>query len=488
MQKKVIRIGLIIFLILLFAPFIYSVYYSMPATDDYAWSIAWFSDNRIIEIFKRVGWNYMNWFGQSGVLAVVIQLLFNPLYWFNDIGHSFGICMVVIFIGLIIGLVIGIRRLASYLFEDMTTSALDIFTAIVIALLFTSYYYADVYNWWSGTPGYSLMMTIMIFAFGYIARYVRTGDTKAYKGMIITGIIACTGLMNCVAMGLFYLFMIFVKSNHRDDSLIKKIGPLLCYIASGLVTVIAPGNFKRTSGKGEGGPDYIESIRVTAEFINSRIISTLKNYPWVIALFIVIIIFGFACKTKNKPNVFNCLLGIILTYVASAGAIYPYILGERKAVGDELATRVNYYEDYILFIGFAFALFTFGRWLGYVITINIRESILVLIAGVVLVGSLFYAHAIGTFMYIVPYDIYRQRAVIKQIYYTWEGIIDEIETSEEDDVEIVRDNVPWTRFCYPVGIDEGSNFVPEDLREYYGGTNQCTEMWYGKNSIRVYIN
>ena len=425
MQKnKIYKLCLLVFYILLFAPFVYSVYYSMPATDDFAWSIAWFSQNRLVEIAHRVSWNYMNWFGQSGVLAVVIQLLFNPLYWFNDVGHSFGICMVIIFIGLIIGLSTGIRRLTYYIFgQELSEQALDIFTFLVIALLFTTYYYADVYNWWSGIPGYSLMMVVMIFAFGYIARYAANGDGKAYKGMIITGIIACTGLMNCVAMGLFYLFMIFVKSKNRDDSFVKRIAPLICYIISGLVTVAAPGNFKRTSGKGAGGPDYINSVKVTASFLNTRILTTIKTYPWVLAIFIVIVMVGYVYKTSNKTKLVNCLIVAVLTYVASAGAIYPYILGERKAVGDELATRVNYYEDYILFIGFAFAIFAFGQWLGHVVNFNIKTNVMVALAGVILVVSLSIAHAIGSFMFLVPYDIYRQRAAIKTIYYTWESII-----------------------------------------------------------------
>ena len=71
------RIILIIGLCALLAPFIYSVYYSMPANDDFAWAISWFSSNRIVESFCRVGWNYMNSFGNSGIFAILIQVLFH---------------------------------------------------------------------------------------------------------------------------------------------------------------------------------------------------------------------------------------------------------------------------------------------------------------------------------------------------------------------------------------------------------------------------
>ncbi len=485
---KKIKIGFSILYLGLIASVLFAVFYSMPANDDFAWALEWFSPNRIVECFKRIGWNYMNWFGQSGVIAVAIQVLFNPLYWFKDVGHSFGICMVIIFLLLYAGIIIALKRIARYFLGIENELIVELFAFFTVALLFTTYYYADVYNWWSGIPGYSMMMVLMLFNFGNTAKYANTHQQSTYISMIITGVIVCTGLMNCVAMGLFYLLVIFIMNRKDGDSFGKKALPLVLYVISGLITVVAPGNYKRTAADAPGGPDFINSIKVTLYDMNMRLFDTLKHYPWVLALFIAILVLGIVAKSEEKPSLIYIITGALFTLIAAFGAMYPYIAGERKEIGIELATRVNYMEDYILFIGFAMVIFSLGRWLGSTLSINLNVKQAVAIAATVFVISCALAKLMGTLMFFLPYDIYRQRAQIKEIYYTWEDIIAEIEETDSPEVDVVRVNVPWTRFSYPVGIDGGANFVPEEMREYYGGCNQCAAMWYGKEAVRVYIN
>ena len=106
------KIILAVAYIAMLLPFLYAVFYSMPANDDFAWAIEWFSSNRLVEVVKRVDWNYNNFFGQSGVIALIIQVLFNPLYWFKDAGHSFGISMCVVFLGLYVGYIFSIKKIS----------------------------------------------------------------------------------------------------------------------------------------------------------------------------------------------------------------------------------------------------------------------------------------------------------------------------------------------------------------------------------------
>ena len=130
------RIILIIGLCALLAPFIYSVYYSMPANDDFAWAISWFSSNRIVESFCRVGWNYMNSFGNSGIFAILIQVLFNPLYLFDNAGHSFGICMMVFFLLIFVTMIWAIRRLLVNLCGVTDDAVADVVTFLITVLLY----------------------------------------------------------------------------------------------------------------------------------------------------------------------------------------------------------------------------------------------------------------------------------------------------------------------------------------------------------------
>ena len=99
----------------------------------------------------------------------------------------------------------------SFLTDKCSLSGLlDIFTFLLAMLLLTSYYYSDVYNWWSGVPGYSMMMMVSMFAYGSIVKYNDTRTKRDYILMIILGMITCTCLMNCVATGLFYVLYVFI--------------------------------------------------------------------------------------------------------------------------------------------------------------------------------------------------------------------------------------------------------------------------------------
>ena len=486
-NEKTSKILFAFLYICLFAPFVYSVYYSMPATDDFAWAIEWFSSNRIVEAFDRVGWNYMNWFGQSGVFAVLIQILFNPLYWFNDAGHSFGICMIIVFLAIAIGMIFAVRKLAGCFLQIENTFIKSAFTFCVITLIFTTYYYADVYNWWTGVPGYSFMLMLMFFCYSHIVKYVQTQDKRSYIVSIIEGVIVCTGLMNCVPMGLFFLYVVFIRKNDNPDGFWKKALPLICYVISGVFTVIAPGNYKRVDSHNKGEMNLIKGAYITLYTLGKRMVETLIKYPWTLGLFIAIILISLTIKAKDNPKFMNVIVGFVLTFIAAFGALFPYVAGERKKLGEEITPRALIAADYVMFIGMAFVAFQLGQVVAYKFNKTLQLKVSISLAAAVLVVALGAAKLMGTLMYIVPYDIIRQREQIKTIYYTWEGIIEEIEQSPEQDVEVKRENVPWTRFSYPVGIDEGTNFVPEWARGYYGGTNQCAAMWYGKNSVRVYI-
>lgn len=478
------KIVLAVAYIAMLLPFLYAVFYSMPANDDFAWAIEWFSSNRLVEVVKRVDWNYNNFFGQSGVIALIIQVLFNPLYWFKDAGHSFGICMCIVFLGLYIGYIFSIKRIGIFLF-GLEEKKASFFAFLTMLILFTTYYYADVYNWWSGMPGYSLLMLFMFIFCGTTAKYFKYGNKKDYIRLIVWGVITCTGMMNCVAAGLFYLACAFVLFKDNKDSLKKKIIPFVLFVISGVVTVVAPGNFKRTGIK-EGNPDYIGGLKVTFIDLITRIVDTLVHKPWVLALLVLIVVLGINAQQSRKVKLVNIVLGTLCVIISAFGAIYPYIVGERKVVGAELATRINFVEDYILMVGFAIIAFSFGCYLRQISSEKIREKLKY--AGYILaVACVVLSVAKGTIKQVVPVDIVAQRETIKELFYIWDDIMDEIEHSDGGDVVIERHNVPWTQYVYVVGIDDG---VKNDLKwaeEYYGVCNYCVAKWYDQKSVKVFI-
>ena len=477
--------------LVLFMPFIYSVFYSMPANDDFALGINWWGGNIISEGLHRVAWNYMHWFGQSGVIAILIQVILNPLYWFNNVGHSFGICMVISFIIIVTGIICGIRRLAYYVFDIENDIVLDGFTYLITLLLFTSYYYNDVYNWWSGIPGYSFMMMLNIWCCGQIAKWVHSKNKKDYIWMIILGIVTCTSLMNCVAVGLFYILFVFFDAN-GGYSKIKKVIPFVFFVISGVITVAAPGNynrmeFERYFGYDVQDPKYIFSALVTIKRVFARAILTVVYKPWIICIFLGILLLGIYCKPKIKLDIKRIVFAIVAVFISAIGAVYPYVLGSNKDYSSEFANRIYFVEDYLVFIGLAFVAFRIGQLIGCVVKIDFSKRVKVSIVIVCFLLAIIITKINPYSTAFIPVDIVKQASLIKETYYFWDDILEEIKNSDSKDVIIRRKDIAWCPYVYTCGMSDNTEKWPVGEGIYYSGSNQAASVLYGKDSIAIYF-
>ncbi len=473
--------------VLLFAPFVYSIFYSMPANDDFAWAIDWWSDNRLIEALHRVQYNYMITYGNSGLVAILIQVLFHPLHIFNNVGHSFGICMIVANVIIFTILITSVRRLFKYLFEMDSDVALDVLTFLVTALVTTTYYYSDVYNWWSGTPGYAGMMVMSVLTCSMMAKYLKTKNQKTYIAMIVFGLIACTSMMYDVLIGGFYVLMFFIIERKNQDTLKKKIFPLALYIVMGIIQVIAPGNFTRMDVEDRYSQGMVAAIIVTIKRILMRMATTVANKPWVVMLFIFICLIGIIVKNKREVHFLNIVLGMIVTMVSAFVGVLLYVYGQDKRIDSEFTPRIYYVEDYIIFIGCALAVFALGCYFGQKFSISISKNVAITVVSAVGVIALADIFVTGKYAEIIQVDIVAKADIIRDSYYLWDGIIDEVVAAEDGaDVVIERENVPWCQYSYYTSFDD----IPRETltdEDKYGTCNQCASKYYGVDSILVYL-
>lgn len=489
-SKNIYKVALIIGYIALFLPFIYAVFYSMPANDDFPLRLNWWGGNIITEGFKRLQWNYMNWFGQSGVIAILIQVWLNPLYWFDNQGHSFGIFMVIVFSLIVSGTLWGARRLFIAI-SNCSNKIADIFTFLLALLLFTSYYYNDVYSWWSGVPGYSFMLMISCMAYGRIVQYLNDHRPKDYIMMIILGTVACTSMMNCVATGLFYILFVFFINGKDGDTLKKKIIPLICYVVSGIITVAAPGNFKRIEferffGHEVKDPQYISSAIVTIERVVIRLIKTMVYKPWTIAIVVALLVLGMSQKSERTPKFKHIIIASVFVVIAAFGAVYPYVLGSNKTFESEFANRIYFVEDYIMFIGASLIAFRFGQWLAFKCNKYLSKKIVLgLFAGIFVLT--FIGQKISPYTTeFVPVDIVKRASLIKESHYFWGGILEEVKNSDEDIVEIYRDEIDWCPYVYGCGLSSESIKWPDREDVYYCWCNEAVAKYYGKKDVLLH--
>ncbi|WP_099392343.1 hypothetical protein [Pseudobutyrivibrio ruminis] len=473
---------------LLFLPFVFSVYYTMPANDDYAWALKWWSDNRFIETFERVRWNYMNCYGNSGLLAIVIQVLINPLYLFDNAGHSMGIYMIVADVIIFSGIILSFRKIYQNLFEIEAGLQLNLITFFTTAILATTYYYNDVYNWWSGMPGYSFGMLLGLATIAKLTKYFNTKKTKDYVAMIILGVLACTNMMFDVFVGATYVLLVFVFNKAKGDKLIKKVMPLVAFIISGVIQVIAPGNYGRMDRfdlerQGIGTSIYITFFRVVQRFL-----LTLKGKPWTLLFFLIILSLGLYYGTKKNIRLVNIILGAFVTIFSAFGGVILYVFGQDKGIDTEFATRINFFSDYITFIGMAIVTFAIGCWIKQKFNVMLKKSVLlVAVTGITLgLGAL--TLLTGKYNEIIQINIIQRADVIRESYYFWNEIIDEVIAAEDGaDVVIKRENVDWCPYSYYTSFDD-SVLPALTEEEKYGTCNQCASLYYDVNSIVVILD
>lgn len=474
--------------ILVFAPYIYSIFYSMPANDDFAWAIDWWTDNRLLEAFHRIAYNYMVTYGNSGIVAIFIQIIFNPLHMFDNQGHSFGICMLIANLIMFLILIVSIKRIFKYLFKIEDDIKEHILTLLVTCLVTTSYYYSDVYNWWSGTPGYSLMLAITVATIAAIAKYLETKNIKDYVCLIILGVIACTSMMYDVAVGAAYVLLVFVISYKNGDSLKKKFLPLVLFVVTGIIQVIAPGNFTRMEKEDRFESGMMVAIIVTAKRIIMRFIESILSKPWILGIVIILVLLGILYNTNYKVKLINIILGIVAAFCSSFAGVLLYVYGQNKKIDSEFTPRILFVEDYILFITFAFAAFAFGCWIKqfFEIKINVNRILYFIVAVVLLFGGVTLVS--GKYKEIIQIDIVEKKDIIKESYYFWDDILDEIVAAENgEDVVIQRKNITWNQYSYYSSLDD----IPRPTlkeNEKYGTCNQCAAKYYGVDTILVYLD
>ena len=203
---------------------------------------------------------------------------------------------------------------------------------------------------------------------------------------------------------------------------------------------------------------------------------------------VMILLIGVFTKKSKQIRLWQVLLGYMISALASFGAVYPYVLGSNSSADSELAYRVYFMQDYMLYIGMAIATFLLGIWMGSWIDKLLVARIVKICSGAVCLLLLAWCIICPTKTYFVPTEIIQNVDNIQAAYYLWDGILEEIEQSPEEDVVVTRTDVEWCRYVYPCGMsaDDGNDWPTGD-GVYYCGCNQGVARLYGKNTVHVIL-
>lgn len=467
-------------------PMVFCIYYSVPASDDFAAAIRVNGGNVFAQSVHRGFSMWADWGGRW--LSQIVQMLINPLNSHQHLGHKYGIYMIVVFIITTALTIYGLKAIVGRVLGK-TSKYINAVTFLIMALLYSTYYYSECFNWYIGAMVYPIPVSLAFVTIGAMVYYNERPDKKKryYILMIVAGIFPATIETCDVLLGITYLYYIYYLnwSERKSESIKQKIKhalPLLLYIALGVSCVFSPGNFARREYY-HLQPNFIRSLVQTVIDIVVRLQDLLVDHPLAVVILMILVVLGIISnKDMETPKavIETAVLFVIITF----GAMLPYIYG-RDFRNTYLDIRMEYILDYCIEIGLALMCIYLGQWLAYKFSISLSGKEKVGVVAAILMFT--YVTLIQNYAYlnIVQIDIIRNRALIQESYSFWDGVMLEIENSEEDDVVIHRDKqLNWTRYFFEMGLTDGERFAV-DPSIVYDKEFIMPNVYYGKNSITL---
>lgn len=484
MKRKnvVTRISLLLGYIIILAPMLFSIYNSVPLGDDFA-SATRQNGQSLLSQACRFGFGmWRTWGGRW--LDYIIQVFFNPLNSHTHLGRSYGIILIGYFLVCTVILICSLRVVVS----EVVSKYVDLVTFLVMALVYTSYYYSECYNWYVGYWAYTIPITLTLATIALMIKYANTNQTKYYVLMIIAGIVPAVNEFCDVALGVSYLYYIYYKN--KDERLseatklkIKNIIPLIVYIVFGASVVFAPGNYVRRDYYGVHSSVVLSTKQLIIDII-IRVQDLIVDHPLAVLIFLVLIFVGVIAggELKSAPSIWA---PIVVMALITFGSVFPYLYG-RAFDTTYLDVRMQFVLDLCIEFSMAVLCLLIGELLAVKLELKLDKKEIFRVVCILILFS--YVSIIQNYAYlnIVQVDILRSSGLIKESYALWDGILAEIEQSEDEDVVLYRDTeLNWTPYFLYTGLTHGEKFSV-DYDKIYDEDQIMPNVYYEKKSITLY--
>lgn len=483
---KLHKMGLLAGYFCLILPIIFSVFYSVPASDDFIYGTFASSDNLILNALGYVKHTY--WQGSCRWLIFFLQKCINPLNLYSlfgiHLGHIYGICDIVVFAISIALIIYSIRFIVGKIVNDEKVS--EIVAFLVIALLLSTYYYSEVYNWYTGATAYAIPFSLTLLLFVTIINYFENGNSKKdYILLFVVGILPATNEFLCVPIGIVYLMYLLqnYKFEANKKTRIKNVLPLIYYIIMGCTVVFAPGTFARRDRTNVTAPIWRLMLQAIINIV-VRIKDIIVSHPFAVILLILVFFFGVISKGNKKHDI---LKYVLVFGIGTLGAILPYCLG-RGFSNTYMDVRMYYILDYCLLISMALTVLMLGQNFALHFDIDMDKRAIIRWSMILTMFAYLMLVPQNLYLKIPQIDIIKKSGLIRESYALWDGILTEIENSDEKNVVITRDKqLEWSPYFLYVGMEPGE--VYDEAADVITPINKIMiNVYYKKNTITLIYN
>lgn len=442
--------------------------YAVPVKDDFSTAVRVQQElgesGMLVASLRVTASRWISWGGFYS--ALFFNYWLNPYMRMGIWGLRITILMINIFFAF--SIYFFIKCILKYLFEITSTKIYLAFYLPILFMFVNNYLNEEIFFWYCVSVSYVLLTSIMLLGFTFCMRAIKNNSLfyavlAAVMGIIVSGASLNMAALNC---GVYLIICVFGVCFLK-----RKLVPAICFcstLAGAILNVASPGNFTRHESL---STDYmilgslINSMKIVYERLNYMLSET-PYFAICVLLFILCIYF---VKYDEISFQFKWPGFIILICLAGGVIVnFPVVLG--YGVG-YFPDRCVFVMDCWLYLSSIVIIGYFAGWCKKTRKLlTVRKDMLI----AVIISICFWACSFGILDYVrncpsVAYAKVLLSGEAKEYAQYWEGIFEEIETSENEVIVIERTWLANNSIAISVGIgDNADNWVNSAVASYFG--------------------
>ena len=467
-----IIVGEVAILCIMILPIIVLSLYSVPSSDDFfkAYAIKLNLEEgrsylqgtirRIIDLYRTSGGYFFANF-LSYLFSPLVRGGVNALRGVNFVVNIFFYFSLVYIIYYIIKNVCKVYDRRIILLGSM----------VILGAVTNNDYHSEVVTRYCVVVEYVLLVTGMLWGIFFFIKAIQSEKNIYIFMASLIGFFMSGGALNITALNCLLYLVVgaigFIKYN-------KKKTAFICFfsaLAGGLINAAAPGNFIRHESVSSSYP-IGSALKADVFQLWSRWQFLMFETPFILLLLIFFLLIFSYTSNGEREKMKNLINPIWVGCVALLSALvvnFPVCLGYSNGTFPD---RCVWVEDCCIYLG------AFG-WMAYLVgwiknrygsKIVVRKDMLLCI----IISSILFLCNLGS---VRTLDSYPTVQIIKQLTNGqaaefaeyWDGVFEEIESTDYGEVIIYRDEIKKSPFIYGPGIDNHTdNWINSAAAHYYG--------------------
>lgn len=462
---------------ILLLPVLITSLYSLPAMDDYSASVTYLSyrTGTLTGMMEYLNIFFKQWGGCY--FSVMIEFFIAPfarggvqmLQWANFLGELF--------------FYVSLFCLISYLYSTFCTwqhkrHAAIITYGLLVFLIVSNDSMPSIITWWCVVSVYIIVAACMFLGILFYLKALQENKRRYCILSAVLGFLASGSALNVAALNCGIYFILAVLGicfwKNKVNSIVMTAGAWL----GGLVNVLAPGNYVRRNTYAEE-LHIIYALKLSVFKLWERGQYLIFHTPFILILLILLVI-ALLCVPQKCKFAFPYPALVVFFFILAVVVVnYPVFLGYGDVTG-WFPEHCIWVMDLTIYFGAFLSVYYIAGWVKIR---NLQPEPNKNMIWVITVCVIFYLCNLG-----IAHNL-NENATVKMLKnitngtYTaftdyWEGILNEIETSEDSNVVVYRESQPENgeMIKYPDIREDSSHWV-----------NTSIARFYGKESVSVHI-